>query len=157
MAGYISFADNNAPPINIKHSINTLISRHRTFISDFPFDSSRYNTSYTHKSYLQWLEVKESHQAASLPEARLALMAARSNKATQARPVFRLAILLHEYSAFSLCFTGFAHRIGISSYPHPTPLKSRHMWSLMSMIRRNNKLHILEVIAGIVRSTLTSR
>jgi hypothetical protein len=114
MAGNISFADNNAPPINIKHSINTPISRHRTFISDFPFDSSRYNPSYVHKLHLQCLEVKESHQAGSPREARLVLMAARSNKATQARPVFRLVILFHDHYAFSLRFTGFAHRIDIS-------------------------------------------
>jgi hypothetical protein len=155
MAGNITFADNNAPPINIKHSINTPISRPRPFISDFSFDSSRYNSSYTHKSHLQWLEVKESLQAASRPEARLALMAARSNKATQAKPAFRLVILLHIHSAFSLCFTGFAHRIGMSPHTRRTPPKSRHIWSLRSVILQYNELHILEVIARMAGSTLT--
>src|SRR5271156_494760 len=100
MAGNISFADNNAPPINIKHSINTSISRHHPFISDFPFDSSRYIPFYAHNPHLQCLEEKESRQAASRPEARLALMAARSNKATQARPVCRLVKLFHDHCTF---------------------------------------------------------
>jgi hypothetical protein len=120
-------ADNNAPPINIKHSINTPISHHRPFISDFPFDPSRYNSFNIHKPHLQWQEVKESHQAASRLEARLALMAARSNKATQAKPVFRLVLLLHHHSAFSTCFIHFAHRIGISPHARPAPPESRHI------------------------------
>ncbi len=153
MAGNISCADNNAPPINIKHSIINPISRPHSLISDFPVGSSRYDLSHTHKPYLQWLEVKESLRAASHPEARLALMAARSNKATRARPVFRLVLLVHYHCAFSLCFTCFAHRIGISLHAHPTPPKSRHIRSLLPRILRYDHLYILGVIARTGRST----
>lgn len=153
MAGNNPSQHNNAPPINIKHSINNPISHHHPLISDFPFDSSRYHSSYTHKPHLQWLEVKESLQAASRLEVRLALMAARSNKATQARPVFRLVLLLHHHSAFSLYFTGFAYRIDISLHAHPTPPKSRHIWPLRPRILRYDHQCILEVIARTVGST----
>ena len=86
----------------------------------------------------------------------MALMAARSNKATQARPVFRLVPLLHHHSTLSLGFNGFAHRFETSHHTRSTPLKSRHIWSLRSVILRNNKLHVLKVIAGRAGSTLSS-
>lgn len=86
---------------------------HRQFTSDILVDSSRSNSFYIHNPRLQCLEAKESRQAASRLEARLALMAARSNRATQARPVFRSVTHLHDHGLFSLCFAGFAHRFGI--------------------------------------------